>query len=98
VTIEDAVEGGILPSTDFVSPNSDGKNDFWMIRNVELYADYALDIMDEYGQKVYSIPGGYHNEWDARRNGKPLPDGNYYYTFKNSNDGQFFKGIITVAQ
>ncbi len=98
ISVLDQVEENVFPSADFVSPNDDGKNDFWKITNVELYKDFKLSIMDEYGQIVYQIPGSYNNDWDAKLNGNALPTGSYYYQFINDAAGKMFKGIITVVK
>ena len=84
-----------LPSTNFISPNGDGKNDNWKIDNVEIYKEYALKIFDQYGQVIYEVPSNYNNEFDGKYNGNALPTGNYYYLFKN--DTHIFKGNITIV-
>ena len=98
ISINDQVELEVFPSSDFVSPNGDGKNDYWKINNVEIYKDFSLTILDEYGQTVYAVTSNYNNEWDAKRNETPLPNGNYYYYFKKESSGDLFKGIITVLR
>jgi gliding motility-associated-like protein len=84
-----------LPSTNYVSPNDDGKNDYWLVDDVHIYADFALQIMDQFGQVVYSVDGNYNNEFDGKFGGKALPTGNYYYVFKNAS--KTFKGNITIG-
>ena len=99
ISILDAIEeNGFFPSVDFVSPNRDGKNDFWQITNVYLYKDFSLKIADQNGQIVYKIDSDYQNDWDAYLNGNALPNGNYYYVFANPNTGRLYKGIITVVK
>jgi gliding motility-associated-like protein len=98
VNVLDEIEDDILPSADLVSPNGDEKNDTWKITNVALYKDFALDIVDENGQSVYSIPSNYNNDWDAKFRGSPLPSGVYYYVFKSNTNGKLYKGYITVVK
>lgn len=99
ISVLDAIEeNGFFPSVDFVSPNRDGRNDFWKITNVDLYKDFSLKIADENGQIVYKIDSNYQNDWDAYLNGNALPNGNYYYVFRNPNTGRLYKGIITVVK
>lgn len=96
ITVLDVVGNTIpLPSTNFISPNGDGKNDSWKINNVEIYKDFSLKIFDQFGQVIYDVPSGYNNEFDGKYNGNPLPTGNYYYVFKN--DKKIFKGNITIV-
>ena len=98
VNVLDEIEDDILPSADFVSPNGDEKNDTWKITNVGLYKDFALDIVDENGQSVYSVSSNYNNDWDAKFRGSPLPSGVYYYVFKSNTNGKLYKGYITVVK
>ncbi len=98
VNVIDQVELDVFPSADFVSPNDDGKNDYWTINHVEIYKDFSLKILDEFGQMVFNVPSNYNNEWDAKINGIALPNGNYYYHFYKDSSSQLFKGIITVLK
>jgi gliding motility-associated-like protein len=84
-----------LPSVNYLSPNGDGKNDLFKIENIDIYKEFALSIYDQYGMQIYSIPENYQNNWDGRRNGTPLPTGNYYFIFKN--DKITYKGNITIV-
>jgi gliding motility-associated-like protein len=84
-----------LPSANYVSPNDDGKNDFWKIQNVAIYKDFSLTIFDQFGNVIYEKADNYNNEWDGKLNGKSLPDGNYYYIFKNEKIS--YKGNLTIV-
>ncbi|MCU0430762.1 MAG: gliding motility-associated C-terminal domain-containing protein [Cytophagaceae bacterium] len=84
-----------LTSANYVSPNDDGKNDFWVIPNVEIYAKYSLTILDAFGFVVYKKESNYANEWNGKINGTPLPTGNYYYIFQHEK--VIYKGNITLV-
>lgn len=94
--IEDIVGNSIpLPSTNYISPNGDGKNDFWKVDNVEIYKEFELKIFDQFGQVIYNVPNAYNNEFDGTYKGAALPTGNYYYIFTNGQ--KQFKGNITIV-
>jgi gliding motility-associated-like protein len=94
--IEDIVGNSIpLPSTNYISPNGDGKNDFWKVDNIEIYKDFELKIFDQFGQVIYNVPNNYNNEFDGMYKGSALPTGNYYYIFQK--DQKQFKGNITIV-
>lgn len=94
--IEDIIGNTIpLPSTNYISPNGDGKNDFWKVDNVEIYKEFELKIFDQFGQVIYSIPNNYNNEFDGMYKGAALPTGNYYYIFQKEQ--KQFKGNITIV-
>jgi gliding motility-associated-like protein len=59
-----------------ISPNDDGKNDFFDLTNLNVK---KLEIFNRYGMKVYSHLN-YKKEWEGKTdNGQELPDGTYYY-------------------
>jgi gliding motility-associated-like protein len=55
------------------SPNGDGLNDFFIIRNLQLYNFRPLVIYNRWGKVVYQN-NQYNNDWD----GRGVPDGVYY--------------------
>jgi gliding motility-associated-like protein len=78
----------------YISPNNDGKNDVWKIKNPEIYKDYQLSIFNDAGIVMYST-ADYQNDWEGTYNGKALPTGIYYFVMK-SPEGKKFTGSITL--
>jgi gliding motility-associated-like protein len=68
---------------EFFSPNGDGKNDGFVIKNIENYPNNQLKIFNRWGNLVYQKDGyqnefeGYANVGDAAGKDK-LPAGTYY--------------------
>jgi gliding motility-associated-like protein len=68
---------------EFFSPNGDGKNDGFVIKNIENYPNNKLKIFNRWGNLVYQKDGylnefeGYANTSDAAGKEK-LPSGTYY--------------------
>lgn len=78
------------------TPNGDGFNDFFVIKNLEKYPYNSLTIADRNGKVVYDVIN-YQNNWDARN----LAIGTYYYilNYKSNNKNQgMIKGIISVVR
>ncbi len=77
------------------SPNGDGKNDKWILKNLELYPENELVIINRWGNEVYSV-NGYLNDWD----GSNLNEGTYFYVLKVNMcyDMTTLKGYITVLR
>lgn len=69
------------------TPNGDGINDTWVVKNLSAYEDCMDDIFNRYGQKVYTSVGYSQAGWDGRRGGSDLPEGVYYYII-NPQHGQ----------
>jgi gliding motility-associated-like protein len=55
------------------TPNNDGVNDLFVIRNLNLYSHRPLVIYNRWGNVVYKTIQ-YNNDWD----GDNVPDGVYY--------------------
>jgi len=71
------------PSNAF-SPNSDGRYDTWSIGEAASFTDCEINVYNRQGAKVYNSIS-YLSEWDGTLNGKPLPEGVYFYVIRCSN-------------
>ena len=80
----------LIPNT--ITPNGDGKNDFFYIRNIEL-TPWQLEIYNRWGTQVY-YSQAYHNEWDAG----DLSGGVYFYSLQSKKLKRFLKGCILVLR
>ena len=80
-----------------ITPNNDGKNDNWIIVNLDAYPDCEVTIYNRYGQEVY-FTEAYQNDWDGSYNGNPLPEGAYYYTIKFKGTDKVYKGSINILR
>jgi gliding motility-associated-like protein len=82
-----------------VTPDGDGKNDYWKIVNIDLYPDATVQIFDRTGIMVYEKTG-YQNDWQGTYKNDQLPDGTYYYivSFVNVSKTTNYKGSITLLR
>ena len=81
---------------DIITPNDDGANDFFEILGLENCPNNRLTIFNRWGDEVYDKEN-YDNTWDGTYEGKPLPDGTYFYIFQNTDNGEIVhKGYITL--
>ncbi|GHA55997.1 gliding motility-associated C-terminal domain-containing protein [Pontibacter akesuensis] len=80
------------------TPNGDGLNDKWVIKNLALlYPRCRVTVYNRWGSPVFSSRG-YTKEWDGMHNGKKLPDGTYY-TIIELGDGQApMKRSVTIMR
>ena len=82
------------------SPNGDGINDLWLITNGNCLLKAKAQVFNRYGAKVFEEEN-YRNTWNGTYNGKPLPDGTYYYviTFQLINNKVEQKtGNVTILR
>jgi gliding motility-associated-like protein len=75
-----------------VTPNGDGLNDEFIIKNVELYSGTTLTVFNRWGKEVYK-GSNYRNTYD----GANSPAGVYYYQFQLAG-GQSYKGWFEVVK
>lgn len=90
--------GNRLDANNIISPNGDGRNDTWMIKNIDQYPNNSVKVMDKSGNVIYSKQG-YTNDWGGTYNNRPLAQGTYYYVvdFGEGSD-LVFKGYITIVR
>ncbi|MFN8394500.1 MAG: PKD domain-containing protein [Bacteroidia bacterium] len=84
-----------IPNT--FSPNGDGVNDVFEIRNIDAFPDNTLEVFNRWGNKVYE-KDKYHNEWDGRnwKNDQVLPDGAYFFVFKPGPEMDEIVGDVVI--
>ena len=77
------------------TPNNDGFNDYFVIRNIEKCSNNHLKITDRNGRIVFEKIN-YQNDWDGRN----VADGVYFFFLKyNATNGSFGKmGSITIKR
>jgi gliding motility-associated-like protein len=85
--------------TNAFTPNGDGIHDEWVINNIELFPDAKIEVYDRWGRLVFSIDGGYKNDWKGTFNGKDLPVDNYYYVIDLKAPGsEPLTGTLTIIR
>ena len=81
-----------------MTPNADGSNDVFFIKNIETFPNNELTIYNRWGNKVYETKN-YTNDWYGTFNGNPLPVGTYYYFIKlNDPDNRSHSGYISILR
>ena len=75
------------------TPNNDGYNDLFVIRNLMAYDVRIIEVKNRWGKTVYRSTN-YNNDW----NGSNLPDGVYYgvLTIIKNNSLQNIPFVVTI--
>lgn len=89
------VECLFIPNT--FSPNGDGTNDSWNIRNMELYTDAEVKVYNKWGNVVFESTG-YALPWDGTYKGRLLEPATYYYFVNLKNGDPVYKGFLIILQ
>ncbi|MGX5820732.1 T9SS type B sorting domain-containing protein [Chitinophaga lutea] len=90
------VEGDDLYIPNIITPNGDGKNDYFVIGGLEKYPGSMLTIYNRWGNQVYQNKD-YNNRWD----GNGLNESTYYYVLTiRDQQGQAreYKGWIMLSR
>ncbi|MDA0177146.1 tandem-95 repeat protein [Mesoflavibacter profundi] len=92
-----------------VTPNGDGDNDVFVIRNIELYPDNTVTIYNRWGVIVYQTSGygqsgnffnGVSNGRATIEADKQLPVGTYFYIieYNNGNETKSKAGYLYIQR
>ena len=60
------------------TPNGDGINDFWHVKEKENYPGMKITIMDRFGKRITSFTN-LSQGWDGTFNGREMPSNAYWY-------------------
>ena len=84
-----------LQISSYLSPNGDGHNDFFIIKDIEQYPQNKLSVFRRDCVVIYE-KNNYQNDWTAEN----IPDGVYYYIFTFVYQGQSLmrQGSITIKR
>ncbi|MBS1637382.1 MAG: choice-of-anchor L domain-containing protein [Bacteroidetes bacterium] len=81
-----------------ISPNGDGKNDYFVVHGLEVYPDNKITIYNRWGNIVYS-KNGYANDWDGvSNNGSVLPDATYFVVLEIDSAATVLKGYVELRR
>ncbi|MDC1392377.1 gliding motility-associated C-terminal domain-containing protein, partial [Flavobacteriaceae bacterium] len=82
----------------FFSPNGDGKNDTWQVREIDRYLNNQVWIYTRTGQEIFSAKP-YGNNWNGIFEGTDLPEGSYYYRIDlDGNSTIDFEGWLYLTR
>ncbi|RZK15585.1 MAG: gliding motility-associated C-terminal domain-containing protein [Pedobacter sp.] len=94
-TLEVRADFQVLNIMNVLTPNGDGKNDTWIIENIDMYPNNLVKVFDRAGKSVFEMKT-YNNTWDGTFKGAVLPEGSYYYIIDFGPGIGVRKGYITI--
>jgi gliding motility-associated-like protein len=94
-TVNIFVHNLVIPT--LITPNMDGRNDYFIIRGLATLGKTELIIFDRRGAEVYKNTN-YDNSWNGvDYNKHPLPDDTYFFVLKPAN-GKSISGYIVIRR
>ncbi len=81
----------------FFTPNGDGYNDQWFIKNLDIdYPNAELYIFNRYGKLLKQLSAS-GNGWDGQIGNNQLPSDDYWFVLKLEN-GRTIKGHFALKR
>ena len=80
----------------FFTPNGDGINELWKIKNLDLYPKAIVTIFDRYGKFLKQL-NALSKGWNGIHNGIPLPADDYWFHIKFT-DSKIIKGHFSLKR
>ena len=80
----------------FFTPNGDGQNDVWQIKNALAYPKMKIRIYDRFGRQISILSP--KDSWDGTFQNKKLPSGDYWFEiiFNEFKDRRVYFGNFTL--
>ncbi|MFD2035242.1 gliding motility-associated C-terminal domain-containing protein [Belliella marina] len=79
------------------TPNGDGMNDTWGVRELRFYTGVTLQVFERSGERVFYTQNP-DVRWDGTFNNIELPVGTYYWTVKVGETGEIRRGILNLLR
>ncbi|MRR23021.1 T9SS type B sorting domain-containing protein, partial [bacterium] len=80
---------------EIITPNGDGSNDTWQLRNAWLYPEAEVFVYTRWGKLVFHSKNA-SDEWDGTFNGKLLPNDSYHYVIYLNDGSEPRTGVISI--
>jgi gliding motility-associated-like protein len=78
------------------TPNGDGINDYWELPQMQDWGKCDVKVYNRWGKLVFA-DADYNNLWDGTSDGKPVPEGAYYFIIKTETSGSV-KGTVNIVR
>lgn len=86
-------DGVILDIKNTITPNRDGKNDKWIVRNLHVFGTRMMNVkvFDRYQYLIFEQNTNTQIVWNRTISGRPIPILSYWYGI-TLPDGRTFTG------
>lgn len=80
------------------TPNGDGENDKWEIKNIDKYPNSNIKLYDRYGKKLFDMSASEFENWDGTYLGKDMPSTDYWYEIDIDEINKTYVGHFTLIR
>ncbi len=79
------------------TPNDDGINDTWALRNIESLPNPEVFIYSRWGEVIF-YSTGYATPWAGQIGDKPAPPGMYTYLIRTGFPNEYYRGELALIR
>ena len=87
-----------LEIPDIITPNDDGYNDTWKIKNIDLFPNAEVFVFNRWGKLVFNTKNISANPWDGTFKGRILPTDSYHYILHLNDGSKPRSGVISIIR
>jgi gliding motility-associated-like protein len=81
-----------------ITPNNDGYNDEWIMRNIDIYPNAEVLVFNRWGKLIFRTKNIPANPWDGRFEGRLVPTDSYHYILYLNDGSEPRSGVISVIR
>jgi len=90
--------GNCIEIPQIITPNNDGYNDTWIIRNIDMFPNAEVFVFNRWGKRVFNTKNIPANAWDGTFRGKILPTDSYHYILHLNDGSEPRSGVISIIR
>ena len=98
VTVGVVGSGQCIEIPDIITPNNDGYNDTWQIKNIDLFPNAEVFVFTRWGKLVFNTKNIAANPWNGTFKGKLLPTDSYHYVLHLNDGSKPRSGVISIIR
>jgi gliding motility-associated-like protein len=83
---------------DVITPNNDGFNDTWKIKNIDMFPNAEVFVFTRWGKLVFKSKNLAANPWNGTFKGKLLPADSYHYVLHLNDGSKPRSGAISIIR
>lgn len=80
------------------TPNGDGVDDVWEVKNLDKYPGASVKLFDRFGKQLCDMTSEEMSAWDGTYNGHPLPATDYWYEIQIDEIDKVYTGHFTLIR
>jgi gliding motility-associated-like protein len=81
----------------YFTPNNDGFNDLWEIKEMANYPNSSAQVFNRYGKLIITLTSS-NNKWDGKYSNALLPADDYWYRLKLDDSTPEMTGHFTLKR